>query len=260
MSHFKKITFLLFSGFLSITAVAQTPQINSKPGTNDTAVSNDVLLNISKRINGIKPDSVHPSVIPGVYEVVFGKEVAYFDKTGRYFIKGDIYDVDKGENLTRLKKASLLKSVINKIDRNDFITYKSKNEKYEIVVFTDTDCPYCKKMHKDMMDYNNVGITVHYLPFPRAGAQSRTGRNMKNIWCSNDREEAFEQTINGNPVADVKCDFQIGDYLMLGHSLGVKGTPAVFTMDGYLLPGYRKADRLLSDIEKLQGKSVVKGN
>ena len=51
------------------------------------------------------------------------------------------------------------------------IVYKAPNEKHSITVFTDISCGYCRKLHRELNDLLDAGITVKYLAFPRGGLQ-----------------------------------------------------------------------------------------
>lgn len=51
------------------------------------------------------------------------------------------------------------------------IEYKAANEKYVVTVFTDITCGYCVRLHSQMKEYNDLGITVRYMAFPRQGSE-----------------------------------------------------------------------------------------
>ena len=53
--------------------------------------------------------------------------------------------------------------LLDNIDENSKIVFKSVNEEYIVHVFTDVDCPYCAKLHNNMAEMNALGITVKYL-------------------------------------------------------------------------------------------------
>ena len=52
------------------------------------------------------------------------------------------------------------------------IVFPAEKERHTITVFTDLDCGYCRKLHKEIDQFNAEGITVRYLMFPRAGVGS----------------------------------------------------------------------------------------
>ena len=56
------------------------------------------------------------------------------------------------------------------------IVYPAKNEKHVVTVFIDISCHYCHLLHQQIKEYNELGITVRYLAFPRAGLNSQNCR------------------------------------------------------------------------------------
>ena len=45
----------------------------------------------------------------------------------------------------------------------------AKDAKYEITVFTDIDCGYCRKLHSEIAQLNDLGVRVRYVFYPRGG-------------------------------------------------------------------------------------------
>lgn len=66
----------------------------------------------------------------------------------------------------------------------EMIVYKAPKEKHVITVFTDITCGYCHKLHSQMKEYNDLGITVRYLAFPRQGLSSQAEKicNQSGVW------------------------------------------------------------------------------
>ncbi len=49
------------------------------------------------------------------------------------------------------------------------LIFGPKNAAHTVTVFTDIDCGYCRKLHGEIAKYNDNGIRVRYLFFPRSG-------------------------------------------------------------------------------------------
>ena len=193
---------------------------------------------------GTKPDSIEESVLPGVYEVSYGSTVFYFNKDASIMFRGDIIDVKKQVNLTEKKRGEARGKLLKSMDESLMIVYPAKNEISKVTVFTDIDCPYCVKLHREMADYNAEGITIRYMAYPRAGIGSRSYKKAVNVWCSDDPNKAMGDAKEGNPVPDKTCDNPVAQQFQLGQALGVQGTPAMYLEDGRSLPGYVPAKRL----------------
>ena len=56
-----------------------------------------------------------------MYEVAGGPQVAYVSDDGRYFIQGDLYDLDSNQNLTEQRRSPARTQVIENINPNSMI-------------------------------------------------------------------------------------------------------------------------------------------
>lgn len=193
---------------------------------------------------GTKPNSVEESALPGLYEVSYGSTVFYFNKDASLMFRGDIIDVEKRVNLTEKKRGEARGKLLATMDESQMIVYPSENEKAKVTVFTDIDCPYCVKLHREMADYNAAGITMRYMAYPRSGIGTRSYQKAVNVWCSDDPAKAMGDAKEGKNMAKKDCNNPVAQQFQLGQALGVEGTPAMFLEDGTSLPGYMPAKRL----------------
>ena len=126
------------------------------------------------------PDLIRPSPLEGIYEVFYGTEVMYVSADGRYVFQGQMIDlIDGKKNLTREAANQARKVYLTKVLEQESISFGPENARYEVTIFTDIDCGYCRKLHNEIEQYAEQGITVNYLLFPRNGldagsAQSRS--------------------------------------------------------------------------------------
>ena len=139
---------------------------------------------------------------------------------------------------------------MSEINNNELISFPSKNELYSVTVFTDVDCGYCRKLHKEIMGYNKLGITINYAAFPRSGIGTEAFTKMVGAWCSNNPKESLTNLKNGkNPKLNF-CDSQpIAKHYAIGKKLGITGTPAIVSEDGQLFPGYYSPEDLLEKLK-----------
>ncbi|UTM56797.1 bifunctional protein-disulfide isomerase/oxidoreductase DsbC [Photobacterium sp. CCB-ST2H9] len=197
---------------------------------------------------GLTAASVKPSPIQGMSEVVTERGIIYMSDDGQYFLAGHLYQSVNGEpvNLTEQKLASINKDKLKGME-GEMIVYPAKDEKYVVTVFTDTSCGYCRKLHSEMQAYNDAGITIRYLAFPRGGERSQNFGEMSAIWAAKDRVKAMDEAKKGK--LDIEHSPHNDDLVMkhyqLGVAMGVSGTPALVLQDGTMLPGYQPPSRLL---------------
>ena len=150
-------------------------------------------------------------------------------------------------NLTERDLMKKRKTELNSVELAETITFKAKDEEMaEVYVFTDVSCGYCKKLHMQIEEINKAGITVHYLAFPRAGAQSTTGKLMTGVWCAQDRRRALTTAKEGGAIkqSSHECGNPVLEQYELGLRLGITGTPGIYDSSGKHLGGYLTTDQL----------------
>ena len=211
--------------------------------------SEDVIrVSISRSFPDIDITSIKKSQFSGLYEVLLGPDLIYASADGRYVFQGDLIDLKQKRNLSEEKRANLREELLGNISADDYIEFAPVQRKHMVYVFTDIDCGFCRRLHRDMPELNKRGIAVRYLAFPRAGIGSRTYKQMESVWCSVNRNKAMNEAKQGMRVSPVNCDNPVSRQFTLGKDIGVRGTPAIYTERGQSLPGYLPPDELLQAI------------
>jgi thiol:disulfide interchange protein DsbC len=210
--------------------------------------------NIREGLKNILPDGavielIEPSPIPGIYAVYYGDlQPIYVTQDGSFFIYGDIYkiNVNSISNITEKSIAERRKLILQNIPSEELISFKSSNEQFSVIVFTDVDCGYCRKLHNQIDEYNSLGISINYAAFPRSGLGTSAFTKMVGAWCSNNPKDSMTKLKN-NLTLDISfCENQpVSKQYIIGKKLGVDGTPSFFSMDGEMFPGYIEPEELL---------------
>jgi len=211
---------------------------------------------ILARLKAARPDLDYtpprPSTMAGLYEVkVVGGPTLYVSADGQQFVAGDLYSVGESGffNVAERERKVERRELLAAVDPKDMIIFSPPKPKATVTVFTDVDCGYCRKLHKEMPELNRLGIAVHYLAFPRAGLDSPSYRRIATAWCSDDPKEALTRMKNGESIPENVCaDNPVAAQMHLGESIGVSGTPAMVLEDGTLVPGYRPAQQLAHEL------------
>ena len=201
------------------------------------------------------PDSVAESQIPGLYQVMYGTEIVYLSADGQYFISGDLLNLKTRENLSEVAQRGVRKKMVDALEIKP-VRFEAKDEKHVLRVFTDIDCGYCAKLHREMEQINAQGITVEYLAFPRAGIGSPSYDKIVSVWCSDDQQSAMTKSKARQAVPSKTCSNPVKDHYALGQGLGVNGTPALLMESGQLIPGYVPADRLIAMLDAAKPKTI----
>ncbi|MEO3864048.1 bifunctional protein-disulfide isomerase/oxidoreductase DsbC [Rheinheimera fenheensis] len=192
--------------------------------------------------------AVSEAPLDGLLQVFTNRGLFFTSSDGRYFIEGNIYDLTNKVLVNDEQMRPYIQKTIE-ANKAGVIEYKAKNEQYVINVFTDPTCGYCRKLHNEMKDYNNAGITVRYLAFPRGGMGSETYLQMQHIWCSKDSRSAMDAAKAGDDVKPAMCSNPVKAQYELGQSFGINGTPAIILPSGRLIPGYQPAKALLAQLQ-----------
>jgi len=199
---------------------------------------------LARLLPDVTPDSIEASAVPGLYEVLIGPRLYYMSEDGDYLLHGKLINTKTRENLTEAKETKAKKVVIDAVSEDSMIVYGADDAKHTITVFTDIDCGYCRKLHREMEDYTEAGIKVRYLFYPRAGVGSPSYQKAVSVWCADDSAKAMTAAKTGGNVEDKTCENPVQDHMELGELMGVNGTPALVLDSGQVLPGYIPADRL----------------
>ena len=198
---------------------------------------------------GMEPDHVAEASLAGMYEVRYGSIIVYLSGDGRYMLRGDLIDLDAGRNVTEVARESVRAEAVGALGEASMIVFAPETRRHTLTVFTDVDCPYCARMHRQMADYNRLGIAIRYTAFPRAGAGSPTWEKMVSVWCADDPRAAMTDAKAGDPVDHATCDNPVADHYQAGKAIGVGGTPAIVLESGELIPGYVPPEELLDRLE-----------
>lgn len=192
-------------------------------------------------------DEVLPTPVPGLYELRFGYRIAYVDASGQFAFmgSGDLQDVSNGENLTEARRTALRRGLVESLDEWDTLDFLPEDIRHELLVFTDVDCGYCRRLHQQMAEYHELGIGIRYMAFPRSGPDTDTWSTMQSIWCAKNRPAALTRAKAGGFVRKQRCDSSsVERHYDLGRDIGLTGTPALVTPDGRMIPGYVPPGRL----------------
>ena len=211
-----------------------------------TAMASDAEIKSKLQALGAKNIEVKDSPVKGLKTAVTDQGILYVSENGQYVLQGKMYELTNKGPVDVAGK--LLADKVNAL-KNEMIIYPAKNEKYVVTVFMDITCHYCHILHQQLKEYNDLGITVRYLAFPRGG-MNETARQMEAIWTSKDPVFALNEAEKGNLPKELKAPNIVKRHYDLGVQLGVQGTPSIVTSTGELIGGYLKPKDLLAALKE----------
>ncbi len=206
---------------------------------------------IRQAVRALAPElrvtSIGKSGAPGFMEVVVegprGPMVVYADDKGEYLLIGDLLQVKSRRNLTQERVDKLTEVKWDSLPLQQAVKVVRGNGQRKLAVFSDPDCPYCRKAEQEFMKLDNVTIYTFMYPLeihPDAPRKSRL------VWCSKDRGQAWlDLMLRGKlPAGKDDCKNPIDDNIALAARLRIDGTPAMLFPNGKRVPGYAEAARL----------------
>ena len=191
---------------------------------------------------------VQPTAVPGVYEVTVGSRTFYAHSNGEFLLVGEMFDLNRNVNLADERRGDRMQDALAAIPESRMIVMGPENPKRVMTVFTDVDCAYCRKLHRDVPALNEAGLQVRYLMFPRAGLGSKSYQTSVSVWCSEDRVDAITRAKLGQAIEPKTCENPVAEHYKLGQDIGISGTPTLVMDDGRIVPGYLPPQALLAEV------------
>lgn len=201
----------------------------------------------------LKVQSVRNTPIAGLYEVVVsGNQVVYVDGSANYMLVGDLIDVNTRQSLTDERSAELNKIDFSTLPLDMAIKEVRGNGKLKVAVFSDPDCPFCKRLEHEFAKMTD--ITIYNFMLPIASLHPDAQRKAELIWCQPDRTAAWTQWMRQGkmPPAAPACDNPVAETVSLGEQLGFNGTPTLVFPNGRSQSGYSPLPQLQQQIEANQ--------
>ena len=188
----------------------------------------DDMQDLINKINLILPDGIQVQDISfsderNLYVINVGDiQPIYMLPDGEHVILGDIFNISEGEaqSTTEKDKDIFRKNKLN-TSNLETIDFLAKKEKYSLTVFTDVDCGYCRKFHNEIDQYNNLGISIKYLAFPRAGIDSESYTKMVSAWCSDQADLSITLLKDNKSIPSNSCKNSVAEQFELGRTLGL---------------------------------------
>ncbi|WP_018232284.1 DsbC family protein [Thioalkalivibrio thiocyanodenitrificans] len=134
------------------------------------------------------------------------------------------------------------------IPESDLIVFSPDEPRFAVTVFTDVNCPFCRRLHTQMDDYMLFDVEIRYAAFPNI---DNALEQMHAVWCSEDRKNAITRAKRGEIIDASDCESKAVEAQM---DLALKhrfiGTPAIVTPKGRILYGYVAAEDLVDALER----------
>jgi len=206
-----------------------------------------ICTGIHEHLHAIFPNtvvqSVKPSPMIGMYEVVMGNNIMYTDQAANLFLIGHIFNPRTNMDLTSQRLADIKRISFTNLPLKDAIASGDKNAK-KLAVFTDPECPYCKKLEHMLRHLHGIRVYSFLMPLVQLHPDSK--RKAQNIWCAKNQHQALINTmVNNQIMPDINCNNPIDRNIKLAESLGIMGTPTLISESGKVMNGMPRSEQAL---------------
>ncbi len=186
-----------------------------------------------------KVDSVVKTPYGGLYEVFMGGQIVYTDEKLSFLIaEGRLVDPKSKKDITGERLDELTKIDFNSLPLNQAIKVIKGNGSRKLVVFSDVDCPFCKRLEQNELS-NIDDVTIYTFLYPIESLHPDAANKSRSIWCAPNRVKAWNDWIFNNklPSSTGKCEVPLEKVGELARKYGVNSTPTLFFADGKRMLG-----------------------
>lgn len=204
----------------------------------------------------VRIESVTKTPYAGLYEVFLDGQIIYTDEKFSFLIAdGRLIEPKTKRDVTGERLDELTKVDFSSLPLDQAIKVVKGAGTRKLVVFSDPDCPYCKRLEQKEL-VNITDVTIYTFLYPLEQLHPDSMNKSKAIWCAPDRAKAWQDWIlNGQLAKPGNCDTSALDKVAeLGRKLGVSSTPTLIFADGKRMLGAYPA----KDIEKAMSAAAGK--
>jgi thiol:disulfide interchange protein DsbC len=196
--------------------------------------------------------NVESSPVQGLWMVDVAKAGRMFpvfiDFSKNYLLGAQMIRLSTKEDITgaRVMKLNEVKLDNPKIPLEDALVMGNPSAMRKIVVFSDPDCHYCRKLHGELKTVIDQAPEVaFYIKLYSRNNTPASAEKAKSVICAKS-VALLEDAFAGKPLPPPTCSTQAPEEtLKLAGTLGIRGTPTLVLPDGRVLAGYRDAKALI---------------
>ena len=215
-----------------------------------------IKIHLKANLPELKIDQVNQTPVSGIYEVISGRRVFYVDSTGRYAFLGNLVDLDTKDSLTEKTVRAVTVVDWSKLPIQIALRRTNGPGNRKIAVFTDPECPFCKKLEQDVIP-KLKDVTIYYFLYPLK-IQDNGVIDSQKILCSENPELTFLtwMTMGKRLPIQIKCKnaLKLAKMQYVGTTVvGVEATPTIVLPNGQIVAGLVPADYLNKEITDSSG-------
>lgn len=237
--------FLYWLGLLSLLVVG----VAQAEGT-------DLQKKVESYFPNSKVEGLTQTPYLGLYEVLVDGEIFYTDEKAEYFFMGHVVDAKRRVSLTSERMQQLRESrriAIDTLPLEHAIKTVKGNGERSLIVYSDPNCPYCKRLEKELTEVTDITIQTVLYPILKNSMPIA-----KAIWCADNQQKAWDDFMLESVEPKSKdCEAPLQKLLASGQENRVTGTPTLIFADGSVVPGLipvEEIERRLNEAKQSSGK------
>jgi len=254
--------FALFAGVAALLGACQSG--STTPQATVTLSPEKSIENIKTALHKNFPTMEVQSVtaiegFPGIFEVQTDEDTVYMDPSAKYVLIGQLLDIKSRTNLTEKAQQKQVEQAMKKLPYESAIKEVRGNGKRTLILFSDPDCPFCRKVEQSIQELDNVTVYTFLTPLPELHPDSP--RKSRAIWCAEDRLKAWTGYMRQNdplPTLNPLCKAPEDVWSKLQKKFKVRATPTLLFMNGKIVPGALDKEGIEKIFEELETKTKEK--
>jgi thiol:disulfide interchange protein DsbC len=174
-----------------------------------------------------------------------GRDLIYTNRDGSVALVGTMYDLKTRANLTESRKADLSWIDFSTLPLDKAFVKIKGNGSRKLAVFTDPDCPYCKRLESELSAVTDA--TIYVFLYPLVDLHPDASRKARLVWCADDRGKAWDELMSAGtepPVAVGPCEAPLDDISAVAKRLWITGTPGLVFGNGRVVSGLISHDQI----------------
>jgi thiol:disulfide interchange protein DsbC len=239
---------------LALAAAALSPPASAQAGKPPageppmTAEAQSVQKLLLAKFPGANVSYVAKTPYFGLYEAMFDDRIVYTDAKVSYVFVGSIYDAATKEDVTEARQRKLSRIAWSDLPLNLAIKKVKGNGSRKLAVFSDADCPFCKRLETEMKGLDNV--TIYTFLYPIDQLHPDAARKSKMIWCAPDKLKAWDEFFTSGKLPDNAgdCPTPVAETQALGQKFRMNATPTLVFANGNVVPGALPLARIEAEL------------
>jgi thiol:disulfide interchange protein DsbC len=259
----KKLQFITITAMLLLTPVLAAASVAEHPGCSGNCMechkierkeADAVIKKLRDAGNlpqNVEVKEVKLAPVGGLWQI----DLEANGQRGAVFIdfsKKYLLNVTQIFPIEAIKKQEPRKVDFSKLTLKDAVVLGAKDAKKKVAVFTDPDCPFCRKLHDEMKQVvaKRKDVAFHLILYPLP-MHKDAYKKVQAVLCEKSLA-LLDDAFAGKAVPEPKCSSEaVERNVELAKKFEFGSTPTLVRDDGTVVAGALPADRL---IEWIDGK------